>query len=152
MNPLSPSNSNGSIYYIEAKCGIIMFDLTSRQSYKDVPNWHRAICNATGYIPLVLVGNKADVPETEQSVKARTIVFHRKKNLEYYDISVKSKHNFEKPFLWLAKKLLNDNNLEFTESGPLLQVCCRSEGTTTTITLHRWLHGAPRLHRCFLHL
>nr|AAW79002.1 GekBS156P [Gekko japonicus] len=36
-----------------------------------------------------------------------------KKNLQYYDISAKSNYNFEKPFLWLARKLIGDPNLEF---------------------------------------
>lgn len=32
---------------------------------------------------------------------------------QYYDISAKSNYNFEKPFLWLARKLIGDPNLEF---------------------------------------
>ena len=32
---------------------------------------------------------------------------------QYYDISAKSNYNFEKPFLWLARKLIGDSNLEF---------------------------------------
>ena len=55
-------------------------------------------------IPIVLVGNKVDVKE--RKVKAKQITFHRKKNLQYYDISAKSHYNFEKPFLWLARKLV----------------------------------------------
>ena len=52
-------------------------------------------------IPIVLVGNKVDVKE--RKVKAKQITVHRKKNLQYYDISAKSNYNFEKPFLWLAR-------------------------------------------------
>ena len=48
-----------------------------------------------------------------RKVKAKSIVFYRKKNLQYYDISAKSNYNFEKPFLWLARKLIGDPNLEF---------------------------------------
>ena len=32
---------------------------------------------------------------------------------QYYDISAKSNYNYEKPFLWLARKLTGDPNLEF---------------------------------------
>ena len=39
---------------------------------------------------------------------------------QYYDISAKSNYNFEKPFLWLAKKLTGDPNLEFV-AMPALQ-------------------------------
>jgi GTP-binding nuclear protein Ran len=49
----------------------------------------------------------------DRKVKAKSIVFHRKKNLQYYDVSAKSNYNFEKPFLWLARKLVGDPNLEF---------------------------------------
>ena len=60
-------------------------------------------------IPIVLTGNKVDVKE--RKVKAKTITFHRKKNLQYYDISAKSNYNFEKPFLWLARKLVGNPTL-----------------------------------------
>ena len=54
-------------------------------------------------IPIVLCGNKVDVKNRQ--VKAKQVTFHRKKNLQYYEISAKSNYNFEKPFLYLAKKL-----------------------------------------------
>ena len=94
-----------------------MFDVTSRITYKNVPNWHgrRQCCCARTSI--VLVGNKVDVKE--RKVKAKQITFHRKKNLQYYDISAKSNYNFEKPFLWLARKLVGDPNLSFVESPAL---------------------------------
>ncbi|CAJ0598407.1 unnamed protein product [Cylicocyclus nassatus] len=98
-------------YYIQGQCAIIMFDVTARVTYKNVPNWHRDLVRVCENIPIVLCGNKVDVKD--RKVKAKTITFHRKKNLQYYDISAKSNYNFEKPFLWLARKLLGDPNLEF---------------------------------------
>ncbi|RHW73387.1 GTP-binding nuclear protein rtb2 [Trypanosoma brucei equiperdum] len=94
-----------------------MFDVTSRNTYKNVPNWHRDITRVCDNIPIVLVGNKVDC--AERQVKAKMITFHRKKGLQYYDISAKSNYNFEKPFLWLAKKLANDPNLTLVEA-PML--------------------------------
>ncbi len=38
---------------------------------------------------------------------------------QYYDISAKSNYNFEKPFLWLARKLVGDPNLELVEAPAL---------------------------------
>lgn len=54
-------------------------------------------------IPIVLCGNKVDVKNRQ--VKAKMVTFHRKKNFQYYEISAKSNYNFEKPFLYLARKL-----------------------------------------------
>ena len=96
-------------YYINGQCGIIMFDVTSRITYKNVPNWHRDLVRVCENIPIVLCGNKVDVKE--RKVKAKTITFHRKKNLQYYDISAKSNYNFEKPLLWLARKLVGNQTL-----------------------------------------
>jgi len=98
-------------YYIQGNCAIIMFDVTSRNTYKNVPNWYRDIVRVCDLIPIVLVGNKVD--SVDRQVKAKMITFHRKKSLQYYDISAKSNYNFEKPFLWLAKRLANDPSLMF---------------------------------------
>jgi len=104
-------------YYINGQAGIIMFDVTSRITYKNVPNWHRDLVRVCENIPIVLTGNKVDVKE--RKVKAKTITFHRKKNLQYYDISAKSNYNFEKPFLWLARKLVGNQSLEFVAAPAL---------------------------------
>lgn len=62
--------------------------------------WNFSVCEN---IPIVLCGNKVDVKNRQ--VKAKQVTFHRKKNLQYYEISAKSNYNFEKPFLYLARKL-----------------------------------------------
>ena len=104
-------------YYIQGQCAILMFDVTSRVTYKNVPNWHRDIVRVCENIPIVLCGNKIDIKD--RRVKAKQITFHRKKNLQYYDISAKSNYNFEKPFLWLARKLTAQGNLTLVESPAL---------------------------------
>ena len=118
-------------YYAQGQCAIIMFDVTGRITYKNVPVWFRDLMRVCENIPIVLVGNKVDVKE--RKVKVKQINFHRcerktawvhtaarrgvvahhgclclcrKKNLGYYDISAKSNFNYEKPFLYLAKKLV----------------------------------------------
>ncbi|CAD7701624.1 unnamed protein product [Ostreobium quekettii] len=64
-------------------------------------------------IPIVLCGNKVDVEKRQ--VKPKQVTFHRKKNLEYIKISAKSNYNCEKPFLYLARKLIGNPNLHFVE-------------------------------------
>ncbi|XP_011360663.1 LOW QUALITY PROTEIN: GTP-binding nuclear protein Ran-like [Pteropus vampyrus] len=98
-------------YYIQALCAIIMFDVTSEVAHKHVPNWHRDLVQVCENIPIALCDNKVDI--RDRKVKTKSIVIHRKKNLQHYDISAKSNYNFEKPFLWLARKLIEDPDLEF---------------------------------------
>jgi len=99
-------------YYINGNAAIIMFDVTSRVSYKNVPIWHRDLIRVCDDIPIVLCGNKVDVKD--RKVTPKQISFQRKKaNIQYYDISAKSNYNFEKPFLWITKKLTGDNTVAF---------------------------------------
>jgi len=105
-------------YYINGQAAIIMFDVTSRDTYKRVAVWHRDLVRVCENIPVVLCGNKIDVKD--RKVKTKHIVFHRKKaNMQYYDISAKSNYNFEKPFLWLAKKVTGKEDLKFVSQPAL---------------------------------
>ena len=72
--------SSVTIFLILGQCAIIMFDVTSRVTYKNVPNWHRDLTRVCENIPIVLTGNKVDIKD--RKVKAKSIVFHRKKNLQ----------------------------------------------------------------------
>lgn len=98
-------------YYIKGQCAIMMFDVTSRLTYKNIPTWHRDLTRVCENIPIVLCGNKVDVKNRQ--VKAKQVTFHRKKNLQYYEISAKSNYNYEKPFLYLARKLCGNPQLFF---------------------------------------
>ena len=44
------------------------------------------------------------------------MLLSRMKNLQYYEISARSNYQFEKPFQWLAKKMVGDPNLHLVES------------------------------------
>ena len=95
-----------------------MFDVTSRTTYKNVANWHRDLIRVCDRIPIVLCGNKVDVKT--RTVQPKHITFHRKKNLQYFEMSAKSNYNFEKPFLWLLRKLVGNDKLNFVEQISLL--------------------------------
>ena len=46
--------------------------------------------------------------------------FPRKHGLQYYDVSAKTNYQFEKPFLWILRKLTGDSTLALTEQ-PVLE-------------------------------
>jgi GTP-binding nuclear protein Ran len=56
----------------------------------------------------------------DRKLRAKSITFHRKNNMQYYDISARSNYNFEKPFLWLARKLTGKDDLAFVCELPML--------------------------------
>jgi GTP-binding nuclear protein Ran len=66
-------------YYLEANCGIVVFDVTSPGSYRNVASWHRDLSRVCPNIPIVLVGNKIDV--RDRKVPTKKITFHKKHNM-----------------------------------------------------------------------
>jgi len=94
---------------VGAHACIIFFDVTSRMTYKNVPCWFRDVTRVCEKIPIVICGNKVDVKNHQ--VSAKTITFHRKKNIQYYEISVRSNYNYEKPFIYLLRQLLKESSL-----------------------------------------
>lgn len=123
-----------------AQCAIIMFDVTSRVTYRLAlckyrwnlvifsprnlvlrlvilllrTSWKSDLTRVCGDIPIVLCCNKVEVKD--RKLKAKKITFHRKMNLPYYEISAKANYNLEKPFLWLARELLRNKDLVFVEA------------------------------------
>lgn len=95
-----------------------MFDVTSRVTYKNVPKWYKDLTRVCENIPIVLVGNKVDMKD--RKVKAKQITFHRKRNLQYFDVSAKSNYQFEKPWIYLSRRLTGDPQLSLIEA-PALQ-------------------------------
>jgi len=102
-------------HYLSANCAIIMFDVTSRVTYKNVTKWHKDVTGICGSIPTVVVGNKVD-----REVEAKNIIFNQSKYMQYCELSAKSGYQYEKPLLLLLRMLKHDNKIELL-SGPVPQ-------------------------------
>lgn len=99
-------------YHIQERAQLAPYVISSESRGPPLTQLTGDLVRVCENIPIVLTGNKVDVKE--RKVKAKSITFHRKKNLQYYDISAKSNYNFEKPFLWLARKLVGNQTLVST--------------------------------------
>jgi len=107
-------------YYILSNGAVIFFDVTSRITYKNVPNWFRdldRVIGGEGKVPIVLCGNKVDVKD--RKVAPKQINFHRKKNIHYIELSAKANFNIEKPFLYILRKLVGEPSLSLIEEPAL---------------------------------
>ena len=126
-------------YYIDGQCAIIMFDAASPECYKNVPDWCLDLVRIYETVPIVLCGSrpfsKSLVPVTKCLMKTTYRSFLRTTlpkpvkeeiakiqklssllitdNLRYGNVDTWGKKNVEKPFLLLARKLMNDATLEF---------------------------------------
>ncbi|KAF7163917.1 hypothetical protein CNMCM6106_000689 [Aspergillus hiratsukae] len=100
---------------------IIMFDLTDRKSYNNVPNWYQGLVDKDGmrhgkrhgkFIPICICGNKDDAP-IDVKLPPKLITFPKKKLTGYVEMSVMSLSNIHEPFLDLARQLLDIPHLEY---------------------------------------
>jgi len=99
---------------INADCAILMFDVTSKTTYKNIPKWYRDVTRVCDKIPMVLVGNKVD--SAERAVKFKQVKFHQKKYFEYFEVSAKANYQVLEPFLYLLRGLVGDPELKILES------------------------------------
>ncbi|ELA47678.1 small GTP-binding protein domain [Vavraia culicis subsp. floridensis] len=107
------------VYYIGASAAIIMFDVTSRITFRNVETWLRKLRLLTtqnnNNIPVIVCGNKIDLKD--RKVNQKYIREHLSRDITcYVDISAKSNHHFEVPFLVAARKLTGIEDLQFVEN------------------------------------
>lgn len=96
-------------YWHGADAFIVMFDVTKKESLKEAQTYikrvRRFVSDGMGTeVPILLIGNKVDVPHKEWEVNPNT---------GFQRVSYKSCHNFDQPFLSLLCTLLNDTSIYF---------------------------------------
>lgn len=98
--------------YHGADAAVIMFSVGSRSSYDSIEGYEQAIYHVCGTIPIVLVGNKCDA---EREVMPNEITIHRDLELPYYELSVKSNYNYQKPLMEILCEVAGDQELTLVE-------------------------------------
>ncbi|MHA1301409.1 MAG: GTP-binding protein [Candidatus Helarchaeota archaeon] len=93
------------LYYKGAMAALAIFDLTNRESFENLPKWFQEVAENCGAIPLMLVGNKSDLPDRAvESAEARDLA--TKLGVEYFEASAKSGDNINSLFRRLGEILL----------------------------------------------
>ena len=107
-------------YYHGADGALVMFDVTNKTSFNTVERWHRNITTFCGDLPVVTLGNKVDL--VDRKVKLKDLKIFTPKRWRYFGTSAKSGYNLHSPFLFLARKLVNDPTLQFLSEEDLLSL------------------------------
>ena len=77
------------LYYKGAMGALCVFDLCNRESFDHVPNWIDEVKTNVGEVPMVLVGNKADLPGREVP-REECEACAKKFNMYYLESSAKT--------------------------------------------------------------
>ncbi len=97
-------------YYKGAHYAMLVYDITSRDSFKHIPDWIEGLLvnvslRASKNFPCMLVANKVD-RETDRAVKsAEGRILADSREWPYYEASAKTGKNVNEMFLRIAKHL-----------------------------------------------
>lgn len=76
-------------YFRDAKCVILVFDITKRESFNNIITWLNEIISLTDNPLLILVGNKVDMQNQREVSHSEAKLFARENNMQYIETSAK---------------------------------------------------------------
>ena len=85
---------------------LIMFDLSSRITYNNVPNWYQEVKSIAPDAMIILVGNKVDVSSKKK------VTYHKKRSIPYYEMSIFNQYNIYKPFEHILSSLTGIDDIK----------------------------------------
>lgn len=91
-------------YLAKAEAGILVFDVTRKETFNNLGNWHKEIVEATPTISLILVGNKVDLDREVQTAEGEALA--AKLGLTYIETSAKTGENINEAFRMLALQMI----------------------------------------------
>lgn len=94
-------------YYRGAAGALLVYDVTSRDSFNALTNWlNDARTLASPNICILLVGNKRDLEEARQITMLEASNFAQENELIFLETSAKTGDNVEEAFLKCSKSIL----------------------------------------------
>ncbi len=92
-------------YFLGARGAVLVYDKSNPNSFANLINWINEVHRICGAIPMVMVGNKADLIESVSTEHAQQ--FAANYGLVCVETSAKTGMNTVKPFFLLAPKILD---------------------------------------------
>ncbi|MHA2197022.1 MAG: Rab family GTPase [Promethearchaeota archaeon] len=97
-------------YLTDSRAGVIMFDITNKESFNNVRKWYDIINKvALPKIILILVGNKSDLEEDREITTQDGMDLAKELGIYYMETSAKTNENIEEVFEWIALQIINTN-------------------------------------------
>lgn len=86
-----------------ANTALIVYDITNRESFENIPNWHRDLLEFAGDIPFIVIGNKVDlVDERKVSYDEAVTLSSQLGAQDFFETSAKTGQGVENCFQKIA--------------------------------------------------
>ena len=97
------------MYFRGANYGLLVFDLTRKQTFDSVSKWYELLKKSIGEIPLILVGNKMDLKEKREVPKDEAVSLSRSlETITYIETSAMDGTNVENAFRIPAEFIIKE--------------------------------------------
>jgi small GTP-binding protein len=94
------------LYYRGAMGALLVYDVTKRETFEHLENWLTEVSKHCPSIPMVMVGNKTDMPGRAVSLED-ALEFAIQRNMVYFETSAKEGTNVESAFSDLTRILID---------------------------------------------
>lgn len=107
-----------SSYYRNCSGIIIVYDITSKDSFEKVSDWVEEVRRYVPTAPLLLVGNKCDLEDKRQVTPDEGKELATRLGLIFLETSAKSSHNIDQAFQEMTSQLIKDAESKPKQPGP----------------------------------
>ncbi|KAG4302653.1 hypothetical protein PCANB_001036 [Pneumocystis canis] len=119
------------MYYRNAQCAIVVYDITQMESLNKAKTWVKELQRqANGDIVIALAGNKADLSSQRVIETFDAQVYAEEMGLLFFETSAKNSHNVNELFLTIAKKLPLDQPVHKSRNSSFVREVDLSRRTT----------------------
>ena len=104
-----------SSYFKGAHGILLIYDITTRDSFKELENWLGEVeRNASSQVLKILIGNKCDLEEKREIPKDEGEAFANRNGMQFMETSAKNNNNVTEAFEALAKIMVESSNKKNT--------------------------------------
>jgi len=94
-----------STFLVNSHTGMLVYDITNRQSFENIKNWYNEITSISPNVSLILIGNKNDLPNIEVS-REEGGQLAEELGISFIETSAKSGENINEAFNIMGLQLI----------------------------------------------
>ncbi|XP_071482859.1 ras-related protein Rab-15-like [Diadema antillarum] len=116
-------------YFRRAQGIMLVYDITSETSFRDLDKWLEMISEDAGDIVKILVANKSDAESLRVVSKEEGESYAKKENLDFIEASAFNGDNIQLAFETLVKNVMDKNKKEIDEQLQSIKLYSREDSS-----------------------